>query len=247
VDVALLHNLSSVAIAGPDAQISTQWTVVKTEASVQRFRLDSLMGDVYPAVGFTFHLQRNSASFSAVVVIPGLVMMTLTLATFWLPPNSAEKMWTGLMDVLLICLYLLRFDALLPSSSDHCPHIVSFFGGLLVLVAVSLLLNTVALRWLRLPKGKGPPLSVRTYSGRIVGRVLFLADLIHQIEGNYATLSGVVGTELPVSGRPPPSEPPSEQTAESFYLEWLILAAAVDRLALVVYCALFAVISICYV
>ena len=104
------------------------------------------------------------------------VMMTLTLATFWLPPNSAEKMWTGLMDVLLICLYLLRFDALLPSSSDHCPHIgncivtpmppltyhshltdysidlVSFFGGLLVLVAVSLLLNTVALRWLRLPK-----------------------------------------------------------------------------------------------
>lgn len=50
-------------------------------------------------------------------------MMVLSLATFWLPPNSPEKMWTGLMDVLLICLYLLQLDALLPSLGDYSPHI----------------------------------------------------------------------------------------------------------------------------
>jgi len=160
-------------------------------------------------------------------------------------------MWTGLIDVLLICLYLLQFDALLPSLSDHCPYIVSFFGGLLVLVTVSLLLNAVALRWLRLPRGRGPPFSVRTYSSKVIGRVLFLADLIDQIEGNYPTLSGIVGTELPVSEvkQPEPPTPPISPSnfANSFYLEWLILAAAIDRLALVLYCVIFSTMFLCFV
>ena len=73
-----------------------------------------------------------------------------------------------------------------------------------------------------------------------------------QIEGNYPTLSGIVGTELPVAGVQPAEAqpvPPSVQPppADHFYLEWLILAAAVDRLALVVYCLIFTVFLISYV
>ena len=72
VNVALLHNSSSVAIVSPSGQISSQWTVKQTQAFVTQFRLDTLMGDSYPVAGFAFHVQRNSASFLPVIVIPGL-------------------------------------------------------------------------------------------------------------------------------------------------------------------------------
>ena len=90
--------------------------------------------------------------------------------------------------------------------------------------------------------------------------LIFIAQLVPkptwywfilQIEGNYPTLSGIVGTELPVSEvkQPEPPTPPTgpPNFANSFYLEWLILAAAIDRLALVLYCIIFSTMFLCFV
>ena len=72
VDVTLLHNATTVTIVGPGTKVSAQWRVKQTKASVQEFRIDTLVGDSYSVVAFDFHLERNSASFLPIVVIPSL-------------------------------------------------------------------------------------------------------------------------------------------------------------------------------
>jgi len=132
---------------------------------------------------------------------------------------------------------------------------------MLILVTGSLLLNTVMLRWLRLPRIISPPFSVRNYSGRIIGRVLYLGELIDQIEANYPKLSGMVGTEMPsgvdsdthpvlpldAGSSPTPVDAAKSPKYSQFDLEWLILAAAIDRLSLVVYGVVFVALLVSYV
>ena len=123
---------------------------------------------------------------------------------------------------------------------------------------------------------------MRNYSGRIIGRVLYLGELIDQvhiflreintcteakvtcqlqIEANYPKLSGMVGTEMPsgvdsdthpvlpldAGSSPTPVDAAKSPKYSQFDLEWLILAAAIDRLSLVVYGVVFVALLVSYV
>lgn len=57
------------------------------------------------------------------IFVPSVVITILTLVAFILPPNSTEKVLIGLVDLLILSVFLVYFSSLLPPMGDHMPHI----------------------------------------------------------------------------------------------------------------------------
>jgi len=54
------------------------------------------------------------------------VIALLTIVSFFLPPNATEKILIGVINLLILSLYLLYFSAILPPMGDHMPFIGMF-------------------------------------------------------------------------------------------------------------------------
>ena len=50
----------------------------------------------------------------------------LTIVTFILPPNASEKIFIGLVDLIILSIYLIYFSILIPPMGDHIPFIGNF-------------------------------------------------------------------------------------------------------------------------
>ena len=64
------------------------------------------------------HIDLNS-NFLTVIAL-------LTIVSFFLPPNANEKILIGVINLLILSLYLLYFSAILPPMGDHMPFIGMF-------------------------------------------------------------------------------------------------------------------------
>lgn len=71
---------------------------------------------------FDLVFQRKSPMFKAIVVTPAIVIVFMTLVSFWLPPQAGfEKLL--LNGVVVICILLVFFSSLLPVLSSSTPLI----------------------------------------------------------------------------------------------------------------------------
>lgn len=74
-------------------------------------------------LAFDFVFQRHSPMFTALVVTPAFVIVAMTLASFWLPPNSGEKLLLNGIACVVICILLMYFSQLLPILASSSPLI----------------------------------------------------------------------------------------------------------------------------
>lgn len=74
-----------------------------------------------PAFELTF--QRSSPMFKAIVVTPAIVIIFMTLVSFWLPPQSGEKLLLNGTACIMICILLLYFSQQLTIHASKAPFI----------------------------------------------------------------------------------------------------------------------------
>lgn len=61
--------------------------------------------------------------FKAIAITPAFVIVVMTLASFWLPPQSGEKLLLNGIACIIICILLLYFSQLLPILAATPPLI----------------------------------------------------------------------------------------------------------------------------
>lgn len=72
---------------------------------------------------FNLVFQRRSPMFKAIVVTPAIVIVIMTLVSFWLPPQAGEKLLLNGVACIVICILLMYFSQLLPILSASSPLI----------------------------------------------------------------------------------------------------------------------------
>lgn len=83
--------------------------------------------------------------YKSIVITPATVLILLTLASFWLPPQSGEKIFLNGIVALIICLFLIYFATKLPIMADHVPLVVLFYSSTLLLVAFSMIISIIVI------------------------------------------------------------------------------------------------------
>lgn len=93
IDLDLVYNVST-GFEMTDYIKSNEWEIISSRAKKTVFRYACCDE---PFVDLTFHLKikRQPAFYNYILILPCILLSSLTLVLFWLPPESPAKMQLG--------------------------------------------------------------------------------------------------------------------------------------------------------
>ncbi|XP_033219703.1 neuronal acetylcholine receptor subunit alpha-5-like isoform X2 [Belonocnema kinseyi] len=148
-----------------------EWSIVSITAT-------QVPGYIWPTVVYEFHLKRHAGIMFTLYVIPGIVLMMLTLVMLWMDVNSVDRISLGSVNFIchLFCLYDLHWQ--ITASGRAIPYLLKFYQNSLALAVFSMVL-TILLRNLQVVTTSSPnwisSLAVFVLRYRL-GRLFILSD-----------------------------------------------------------------------
>ncbi|XP_063585213.1 neuronal acetylcholine receptor subunit alpha-3-like [Penaeus indicus] len=188
----------------------------------------------YVSVTISLLTTRDAPAFAWVVKTPVICMSLLTLVVFLLPPAAGEKIVFGGLCLILNILFLDYSANVIGHAPSHTPLIIQLVCQQMVLVMISVVLSAMVMRMARGPHSTGLP----TFLKRpvlLLGSCLCLGNYRQIVFKNSDSFAGSRKPDELELGEDGSSEIRRRESGDA--CEWLLLAAVVDRLALLLYAA----------
>ncbi|XP_074030506.1 nicotinic acetylcholine receptor alpha 10 subunit isoform X1 [Leptinotarsa decemlineata] len=231
---------------------NSEWKITKAEQKIVSTYYECCQ-EPYPDFTVYLTLERISPSYSSIIVTPAFVVIILTMLNFWLPPQAGEKIVINGTAALIICLFMLYFTQKLPAMGTHTPLIVLFYTSSLYIVSFSMLGSVVVITLSRTKHSNTLPWIVKqTLSGKL-GKYLGLGVYIQQTKmtSHRVTAEEMRDHQVTDFDDGNSSEEhhiirPSSSTKPCMQQDWVLLAAAIDRISFIFYTLLFSILAIVY-
>ncbi|XP_069678421.1 neuronal acetylcholine receptor subunit alpha-10-like [Periplaneta americana] len=154
--------------------------------------------NTYPSVTYEFVLQRHSGSYAAIAVMPAVVLMLLTLLTYWMKADHADRLILSLLSLFSHFVFLQYLGNMLPSNGDQVPLLMTFYRDSMLL-ATTALMATLVMRGLG-RNSLAAPVWVSDLSSRVLqnrfGQVLVFHSLDPKAAAAVSEASGGEGAGL---------------------------------------------------
>ncbi|CAO1319692.1 unnamed protein product [Diamesa serratosioi] len=217
--------------------VTSEWTIVKTTHE-RHDKIYPCCIEPYIDITFNLTLQRVSPMYKAVTCTPATLIVVMTLASFWLPPQSGEKILLNGIACVIICILLMYFSQLLPILAISPPLIVIFYSHTLYLLCISTIISVSVINLSRNKKQKAVPHFIKTK---------ILNGIIGKIFGNSITIDSNVVDELrdapfediPTADDHQMIQVPTKNKSTAIHNEWYSLAIIVDRITFFIYLIIF--------
>ncbi|XP_062549220.1 neuronal acetylcholine receptor subunit alpha-5-like isoform X1 [Armigeres subalbatus] len=129
-------------------QVSPMWQIV--DISVEKYQNAMETGyEKYNGYQYGVLVQRKVQIFNSTIIAPAIVLILMSLAFFWLPPSTSEKVLLNCVNAAVVCAFLLYFTIHLPLLATRTPLVVLFFSNSLYLTAFSLVLSVVIMNMVK--------------------------------------------------------------------------------------------------
>ncbi|CAH1370851.1 unnamed protein product [Tenebrio molitor] len=246
IDIDLIENKTKLDLL----IANSEWEIVKTSIS-KTFKYYPCCPDPYPEVSVRIILNRISPSYKALIITPAFVIIILILTNFWLPPQSGEKIILNGCTALIICLFMLYFTQKIPAMGTHTPLIVLFYSSSLYVVAFSLITSVVVI-WLSRTKHSSPlPWVIKQPLTGTFGKLLGLNTYIQQSSLTSHRVTAEEMRDHQVTDFEENNSGDEHHIIRSsnkmpIQQDWILFAAAIDRLSFCFFCFLFIILTIVY-
>ncbi|KAG7469438.1 hypothetical protein MATL_G00128970 [Megalops atlanticus] len=101
----------------------------------------------YPDVTFIVTIRRRTLYYALNLLIPCVLLSSMTLLVFLLPANSGEKISLGITVLLSLTVFMLLVAEIMPATSDSIPLIGQYFASTMVIVGMSVVATVVVLQY----------------------------------------------------------------------------------------------------
>ncbi|XP_071440749.1 neuronal acetylcholine receptor subunit alpha-7-like isoform X6 [Hetaerina americana] len=101
----------------------------------------------YVDVTFTIQIRRRTLYYFFNLIVPCVLISSMALLGFTLPPDSGEKLTLGVTILLSLTVFLNLVAEKMPSTSDAVPLIGTYFNCIMFMVASSVVLTVVVLNY----------------------------------------------------------------------------------------------------
>ncbi|KAL9987428.1 hypothetical protein ACROYT_G001732 [Oculina patagonica] len=123
-----------------------QWTLVSVNATKNVVKY-SCCKDPFVDITFTVHIRRRPLFYVQNLILPCILLATLTVFSFSLPPGSGERIALVITLLLGLTVYMLIFTENIPQTSEVVPLISKFFIVILFEVSFCLMGTSITLRF----------------------------------------------------------------------------------------------------
>uniref|UniRef100_A0A8C6TNP9 Neuronal acetylcholine receptor subunit alpha-7 n=1 Tax=Neogobius melanostomus TaxID=47308 RepID=A0A8C6TNP9_9GOBI len=101
----------------------------------------------YLDVTFVVTLRRRTLFYALNLLIPCVLLSSMTLVVFLLPANSGEKISLGITVLLSLTVFMLMVAEIMPATSDSVPLIGQYFASTMVIVGMSVVATVIVLQF----------------------------------------------------------------------------------------------------
>ncbi|XP_031623467.1 neuronal acetylcholine receptor subunit alpha-7 [Contarinia nasturtii] len=101
----------------------------------------------YVDVTFTIQIRRRTLYYFFNLIVPCVLISSMALLGFTLPPDSGEKLTLGVTILLSLTVFLNMVAEAMPSTSESVPLIGTYFNCIMFMVASSVVLTVVVLNY----------------------------------------------------------------------------------------------------
>ncbi|XP_047188036.1 neuronal acetylcholine receptor subunit alpha-7-like isoform X2 [Scophthalmus maximus] len=101
----------------------------------------------YPDVTFVVTLRRRTLFYALNLLLPCVLLSSMTLVVFLLPANSGEKISLGITVLLSLTVFMLMVAEIMPATSDSVPLIGQYFASTMVIVGMSVVATVIVLQF----------------------------------------------------------------------------------------------------
>ncbi|XP_022257668.1 neuronal acetylcholine receptor subunit alpha-7-like isoform X1 [Limulus polyphemus] len=101
----------------------------------------------YVDITFTLHIRRRTLYHGFNLIIPCVLISSMALLGFALPPDSGEKLTLGVTILLSLTVFMLQLAQTLPPTSDAVSIIGTYFACTMIMVAFSVVMTVVVLNY----------------------------------------------------------------------------------------------------
>ncbi|VDN99565.1 unnamed protein product [Rodentolepis nana] len=101
----------------------------------------------YTVLCYKIRLHRESSFYTFILVVPCLLLSSLTIVVFWLPPESPAKMMLGMNIFVTFFLLLLVLAEQTPNAVKEFPLIGAYFCLNMIMITLSTFLATLVIHF----------------------------------------------------------------------------------------------------
>jgi len=101
----------------------------------------------YPYVQATFKIRRKTLYYMYNIVFPCMMMSTLTVLVFCMPPDSGEKIALGVTVILAFSVFMLAIAERMPETSESIPLIGIYLTFVMAMTTVSVIMTVMVLNF----------------------------------------------------------------------------------------------------
>ncbi|KAL0121531.1 hypothetical protein PUN28_006800 [Cardiocondyla obscurior] len=101
----------------------------------------------YVDITFTIQIRRRTLYYFFNLIVPCVLISSMALLGFTLPPDSGEKLTLGVTILLSLTVFLNLVAESMPTTSDAVPLIGSYFNCIMFMVASSVVLTVLVLNY----------------------------------------------------------------------------------------------------
>lgn len=252
VDIDLYNNNTDTALKLELIIENNEWKISKTSI-FKNVTYYSCCAEPYPDISVNIVLDRVSPSYKAIIVTPAIVIICLILISFWLPPNAGEKIIINGCTAIIICLFMLYFTQKMPAMGNHTPLIVMFYSSCLYIVILSMIGSVVVISLSRSKHTKPLPWIIKQHLLGNFGKYLGLNSLVQQSTVSVHRVTAEEMRDHQVTDFDDMHDGDERGMIKSHHSEkpslqedWMLLAAAIDKISFIFYCFLFLILAIVY-
>ena len=102
--------------------------------------------DPFIDITYKIRLKRRVLFYLNNLIMPNLILAGLVLCSFYVPPESGERISLNITIMLGLTVFLLLFNERIPPSSEHVPLIGGYYFALFYQVGISMILTCITSR-----------------------------------------------------------------------------------------------------
>jgi len=101
----------------------------------------------YPSMTVTIRIRRKTLYYMYNIVFPCMMMSSLTVLVFCLPPDSGEKIALGVTVILAFSVFMLAIAEKMPETSESIPLIGIYLTFVMAMTTVSVIMTVMVLNF----------------------------------------------------------------------------------------------------
>ncbi|ESP05439.1 hypothetical protein LOTGIDRAFT_152290 [Lottia gigantea] len=121
-----------------------EWTLIDTKV-IRNVIFYPCCREPFPDVTFYIHIRRRVLYYFFNVIIPCMLLSSLSMTGFLLPPDSGEKVTLGLTVLLAFSVFMLLVAENMPPTSEYIPLIGIYLTVIMAMSALSVALSVFVL------------------------------------------------------------------------------------------------------